>query len=1018
MIGITAVGSAADPADAIVPARVECGQVLVVSTIVANDLGECQEHGLVVGAPGISIDLGGHTIDGKGLGVGVLNDGYDGVEITGGTVAEFDTGVLVSGGAGDTVIRAIRFELNQEAAVVLSGASAGTDVHHNTFFGNALAVGIVNGTEGATVRDNEIGEGSGSGLEIIGANGNRVLRNSFAAASDGGMVLEGASENVLIGNEVSGVSDAAVLVTTESNGNRLEANTLSASDGGIIVDRSVGNVLLDNVAREMSDVGIDLISADRSVVMGNDVRFNGEGIAVFDSSHNRIEGNDASAVSGTAIAVEGASYSNAIVRNVADETGGFGISMIVVAEPGSGNVLDGNSASGNTGGGVVVTAPGHVVRRNVADDNGGWGIYASLGTVDGGGNVAGGNGEERQCFGVDCSGRVVPATDVEPPSVTIMDAPRDLSAVRSAVFAFESDDEESALFECSLDGSAFVPCTSPQAYGGLSLGMHTFSVRAIDVARNATKEPALHTWTIVPAPEVDCGTTATIVADADAWIDENSATTNKGADSALKVRSKGPAGNFRTLVRFPLPTAPAGCVLDSATLRLYADSTVMGRFLVAEPLAASWSEDSVTWASQPAGTGTSALVTAGEGYRAWSVRAMVQAMLDAVTGDGFVIRDAVEGGDAEHGFSPRESDTPPELVLRFVPLIEPPPATTTTTTTTTEPPPTTTVPPPTTTTTEPPPTTTVPPPTTTTTPPPTTTTTLPPPTTTEPPPTTTVPPPTTTLPTTTTTMTVPPTTVPPTTTTTTTSPPPPTTTTTTTTVPTTTTTTVPPSTTTTTTVPPTTTTVPPTTTTTVPPTTTTTTTLPPTTTTTTTTLPPTTTTTTVPPTTTTTTVPPTTTTTTAPPTPQTADHDDDDGAANATADLPRLDGDGRIGRRHLVAGVVTVHQLRHRQRGQGRGQVRQQREGVGALRPPGDPGRVPGHQRGAADVRRRRRQRTHAAGAPGQRTLDRQRRHLGQPAGDGRARRRGAVGNGVAAVDGDRSGALDVPPRQQRLPDP
>ena len=159
-----------------------------------------------------------------------------------------------------------------------------------------------------------------SGLEVFDSNGNRIEGNDFTAASDGGIVLERSSHNVLIGNEVSGVSDAAVLVTTESNGNRLEANRLTASDGGIIVDRSVGNVMVGNIISGMSDVGIDLEASNHSVVLHNDLRFNGEGITLFDSSDNRVEGNNASNNSGPAIQVEGGSFRNALVDNVANDT--------------------------------------------------------------------------------------------------------------------------------------------------------------------------------------------------------------------------------------------------------------------------------------------------------------------------------------------------------------------------------------------------------------------------------------------------------------------------------------------------------------------------------------------------------------------------------------------------------------------------------------------------------------------------------------------------------------------------
>ena len=112
----------------------------------------------------------------------------------------------------------------------------------------------------------------------------------------------------------------------------------------------------------------------------------------------------------------------------------------------------------------------------------------------------------------------------------------------------------------------------------------------------------------------------------------------------------------------------------------------------------------MTWLLQPLAVGPVVSAAAGEEYRSWPVRPMVQAMYDLGLYTGFVIRDSVENEDAEHGFSTRDSDTPPLLELRFVPFVEQPPpppptTTTTTTTTTTEMPPTTTT---TTTTTEPP----------------------------------------------------------------------------------------------------------------------------------------------------------------------------------------------------------------------------------------------------------------------------------------------------------------------------
>lgn len=51
-------------------------------------------------------------------------------------------------------------------------------------------------------------------------------------------------------------------------------------------------------------------------------------------------------------------------------------------------------------------------------------------------------------------------------------------------------------FECSLDGSAFAPCTSPVSYNTLAPGNHTFAVRAKDNAGNVDATPTTYSWGI------------------------------------------------------------------------------------------------------------------------------------------------------------------------------------------------------------------------------------------------------------------------------------------------------------------------------------------------------------------------------------------------------------------------------------------------------------------------------------------------------------------------------------------
>jgi Divergent InlB B-repeat domain len=57
-----------------------------------------------------------------------------------------------------------------------------------------------------------------------------------------------------------------------------------------------------------------------------------------------------------------------------------------------------------------------------------------------------------------------------------------------------------ARFECRLDSAGFSTCASPLAYNGLTLGRHTFEVRAVDTSNNVDATPARYTWTVDASP--------------------------------------------------------------------------------------------------------------------------------------------------------------------------------------------------------------------------------------------------------------------------------------------------------------------------------------------------------------------------------------------------------------------------------------------------------------------------------------------------------------------------------------
>ena len=94
--------------------------------------------------------------------------------------------------------------------------------------------------------------------------------------------------------------------------------------------------------------------------------------------------------------------------------------------------------------------------------------------------------------------------NVNAPETEIQAAPPPLASSRTASFAFDSP-RPNSQFQCRLDGGDFSPCASPQQFGNLPEGTHTFEVRAFDQYGNVDGSPAVYTWTVdvtAPGPQI------------------------------------------------------------------------------------------------------------------------------------------------------------------------------------------------------------------------------------------------------------------------------------------------------------------------------------------------------------------------------------------------------------------------------------------------------------------------------------------------------------------------------------
>lgn len=155
----------------------------------------------------------------------------------------------------------------------------------------------------------------------------------------------------------------------------------------------------------------------------------------------------------------------------------------------------------------------------------------------------------------------------------------------------------------------------------------------------------------------------------DTWANEQNPTWTGGGDDYYNMVGSQSGADHRLFVRFSLPSVPAGCVLASATLRLYTDGPDAGRTLgvyrgdPADPL---WTETTLSWNSQPEHIGTPAtrLTVSTNGYLSWTVTTLTKEIY-ASTDNGFVVRDQAEDNPTgyQQQYIARQGGFPPKLDL-------------------------------------------------------------------------------------------------------------------------------------------------------------------------------------------------------------------------------------------------------------------------------------------------------------------------------------------------------------------
>ena len=308
---------------------IACGIEISADTTLEADLVCEQGPALVIVADGVTLDLGGHTVEGGARfgsdGPGIMLRNVSGCTVRNGTVQKFEAGVAVEGGAGNVI----------EGLTVQDNLGTPDSDYGDGIVLNASRDNVVRGN---TVRRN----GPFSGISLgRGASGNEVADNTVtdnnmshvpfpdAGRQTMGIRVEGpeASHNRIIGNTVTGSGcDGIVVLATcdtpddeppcvgtppnehnEIAGNTSSGNGTSGRGCGVrlfsmpLPMPPINNTVHDNVCDDNTSYGVALDGLPLRSPGNRAYRNRGHGNGEFDGSdgtlmppcgRNEWEGND------------------------------------------------------------------------------------------------------------------------------------------------------------------------------------------------------------------------------------------------------------------------------------------------------------------------------------------------------------------------------------------------------------------------------------------------------------------------------------------------------------------------------------------------------------------------------------------------------------------------------------------------------------------------------------------------------------------------------------------------------
>src|SRR3954453_11803391 len=272
-----------------------CGQVITRDTTLQRDLVNCRGDGLKIGADGGTLDLGGHTIDGRNAdgSEGVSVDGHSRVTVRNGAIRQFRVN-----GVGARKSPRVRITGLKVEAIGAGGKE-----------NEPVSAGIfVQDSDNADVRSNRISNAvsayQADGIVVLGSKRPSVVGNRSSRNAWNGIAVFDSPNARIQGNRTEQNANSGI-ISANGAGTTIDGNTSNGQvhpdTGGVVVLATDGLAVTGN-RRTGNNAGISLeLGVASATVTRNKVNGGGDGIALLESDGNTFTRNQVTGVGGVGI---------------------------------------------------------------------------------------------------------------------------------------------------------------------------------------------------------------------------------------------------------------------------------------------------------------------------------------------------------------------------------------------------------------------------------------------------------------------------------------------------------------------------------------------------------------------------------------------------------------------------------------------------------------------------------------------------------------------------------------------